>query len=138
MKWRRPSRRALILAETLAAGTLLVFGMVMTLQLLRWTADERRSAERRGWALQEAANVMERLSAAPFDSLNEEATTALSKMSAPALEVLPGGRIFVSVNDVKVEKLAMKRISLELHYRGSSGREEAPVRLTAWVARRGR
>ena len=138
MRPRRAGRRALILAETMAAGTLLVAGMVMTLQLLRWTADERRGAERRGWALQEAANAMERISSLRFDSLDTESARSAGTLSPSARSVLPGGEIRVDVRNASAGPgAAMKRILLEVHYRGTSGREETPVRLSAWVARNG-
>ncbi len=129
----RKSRRAYLLAETAIAGLLLGAAMVMTVKMLGWVATERRSAERRGWAIQEAANVMEHLTALPFDRLSTKAARAAAKLSAPAANLLPEGRIEVEVRD----DTPMKRIHLAVRWKGTSGQMEAPVRLTAWVARKG-
>lgn len=129
----RPRRRAYVLAETAVAGLLVGAAMVLAVKLLGWTAAERRAAERRGWAVQEAANAMEAIAALPFDRLSIASAEAAAKLSRSASEVLPGGRIEVQVADDP----PLKRIDLAVRWQGTSGVSEAPVRLTAWVASKG-
>ena len=134
MRRTRPRpRRAVFLAETAAAGLILALAMVLIVRLVSWTAVERRSAERRGWAIQEAANAMEVLAALPFDRLTTASARAAAKLSPSAAAILPGGAVEVAVSD----EAPMKRISLSIRWAGPSGRPESPVRLTAWVARKG-
>ncbi len=125
----------MILAETAAAAVLLAVAMVATVKLLGWTAAERRASERRGWALQEAANTMETLTALPFDRLTQEEAGRRAELSGAAQEVLPGGRMHVEIHDEPSPP--MKRIHLTLRWAGASGLGEAPVRLTAWIGRKG-
>lgn len=129
----RPRRRAYILAETVAAGLILGAAMILTVRLLGWTAAERRAAERRGWAVQEAANAMEALAALPFDRLTAETATATARLSDLAGAVLPEGQVEARV----VEDPPMKRIDVRVRWKGTAGLPEMPVRLTAWVANRG-
>ncbi len=138
MTTRKPRRRGVFLTETIAAGVAVAAAMAITLQLLSLTLAVRRDLERRGWAREEAANLMERLSAVPFDTLSTDSARALASLSPPAASVLPGGRVEVKVSEAKIaEGAVLKRINLAIVYRGPSGREESPVRLAAWVARRG-
>lgn len=133
MRSSRKNRRAYLLAETSVAALLLGLALVGTVKMLGWTAAERRSSERRGWAVQEAANVMETLTAIPFDRLSQAAAREAATLSEDAGGVLPEGHLDVQI----VEEPPLKRIDLALVWRGASGLNEAPVRLTAWVARKG-
>ena len=130
----RRSRRAFLLLETITAGLLVGLAMVLTVRLLAWSGTQRRSAERRGWAVQEAANVMETLAAAPFDRLDDATAATLAKGSSGASSALPGYRLRATV---RTEADGMKRIDVAVTWRGAAGIDEAPVRLTHWVARRG-
>lgn len=127
---RRPRRRAYLLIETAMAGLLIALAMTMTVRLLAWVASERRSAERRGWAAQEAANAMERLAALPFDRLDPSAAKAAARLSPAASGLLPGGRVAVEVAD----DAGLKRIDVEVRWWLSEGIDDAPVRITSWVA----
>lgn len=126
----RVKRRAYLLIETVMAGLLVALGMAMTLKLLAWTVAERRISERRGWATQEAANVMERLTAMPFNRLDAATARKDAKLSAGAATVLPGGKIEAEVHD----EPPMKRIDISVTWQGSGGRLELPMKLTSWVA----
>jgi len=130
---RRGHRPAFILLETIAAGLLVGLVMVMTVRLLTWTAAERRSAERRGWAVQEAANAMELLAGSPFDRLAPGPIASVT-LSPGAKAILPEGRIGAEVRD---EPDGMKRIDVRVFWKGAAGIDEAPVRLSAWVAKKG-
>ncbi|MDB5351529.1 MAG: hypothetical protein JWN86_2776 [Planctomycetota bacterium] len=128
----RKKRRAYLLAETAVAGLLLGAAMVMTVKMLGWMAVERRSSERRGWAVQEAANAMEHLTALPFDALSSATARNAVRLSDSAGKVLPDASLAIEVSD----DLAMKKVDIAIRWKGPSGRSESPVRLTAWVARK--
>ena len=129
---KRRSRRAFLLLETITAGLLVGLAMVLTVRLLAWSATQRRSAERRGWAVQEAANVMETLAAAPFAELDDATAAQLAKGGGPG--ALPGHRLRAAV---RTEPDGMKRIDVAVTWRGAAGIDDAPVRLTHWVAQKG-
>ncbi len=130
---RRAPRRAVLLAETAAATLLLAMAMAMIIRLVGWTAAERRNAERRGWAVQQAANAMETLAAMPFDGLATESAQSAIALSPSALQVLARGQIVATVSD----EPPMKKIEVSVRWAGKSGDFGAPVRLCAWVARKG-
>jgi hypothetical protein len=128
----RAKRRAYMLVEILMAGVLVGLSMAMTVKLLSTTVNQRRLAERRGWAIQESANVMERLTALPFPLLNTASARKEAKLSASAEAVLPGGRVEVEVREVD-DGVAMKRIHVDVIWHGPSKLSEPPVRLTSFV-----
>ena len=72
---RRTTRRrgAFAAIELTVATILLVVAMTLAVQALGWVAAERRATERRAAAVREAANLMERLTARPFDQITPEA-----------------------------------------------------------------
>jgi hypothetical protein len=135
MMWRtyRTSRRGVLLAETAAATLLLAIAMAMIIRLVGWMALERRNAERRGWAIQQAANAMETLAAMPFDRLSTESARSATALSPSARQVLARGEIEASVTDDP----PMKRIDVSVRWTGKSGNFDAPVRLSAWISRKG-
>ena len=135
MRKTRGKRRAFLLVETVMAGLLVALAMTLTVGLLSWVGAERRASERRGWAAQEAANGMERLTALPFDRLTSEVAKTTAKLSDAARGALPDSRLIAEVRDSD-DGLPLKRIDLEVRWRGRSGLDEAPVRLTSWVARK--
>ena len=67
-------------------------------------------------------------------------STAMRGLVAPPLPSLladhPALEVTLSEPDGKVVP-PMRRIAVEVRWRGREGEAEAPVRLTAWVARRG-
>ena len=128
---RPPRRRGFTLLEVLAAGALLAVAMTLAVQALGWLAADRRALDRRREAAQEAANIMERLASTPWDDLTPEALD-VAKLSPEARKALPGGILKVAVTT----QGALKRLAVEVRWRGQGGPAEAPVRLTSWVARR--
>ena len=65
-------RRAFTAVEVALAVFLMAVAMTATVQVLGWVASERRAVERRQWAVQEVANLMERLTAAPWERVTPE------------------------------------------------------------------
>ena len=128
-------RRGFTLLELSVACVLLAVAMVVALQLLGWVALERRAAERRQWAIQEVANVMEHFTARGWENATLDQAKAI-QLSKPAREVLPDAELMVAVTTPESVP-ATKRISVELKWRNRAGEFDAPVRLTTWLYRHG-
>jgi type II secretory pathway pseudopilin PulG len=129
-----PGRRGFTMLEMVAAVAMLMAAMTLVVQLVGWVAAGRRAAERRTRAIQEAANLMERLTARAPGDLTPQGVAAL-RLSPSARNALPGGELTVHVDPGEA---GLTRIRLELRWRDRSGGVEAPVRLTSWIAPRRR
>ncbi len=127
-------RRGFTLVELALTVGMLAIAMSVTVQLLGWIVAERRASERRQFAAQEAANVLERFAARPFDGLTPEAARAVT-LSEAARAVLPGAELSVVVDDRGAAPDA-RRVAVRLRWRQRSGEWDAPVRLTTWIERR--
>jgi len=128
-------RRGFTMVEILASVVMLATAMSLTVQLLGALAAERRAAERRLCAVQEVANLMERVSARPWEEVTPESLRAV-KLSPVALRALPGAELAATVDDASADE-GEKRIDLRLKWRDRAGGWTAPVRLSAWVYRQG-
>ena len=129
------SRSGFTLLEVSVAGFLLVILMAITVQVLGWATAERVAIERRQWAIQEAGNIMERLTTQPWESLTAEA--------AAAVELSPQAREMLSESELKIEvanepgQPSAKRLTVQVRWQRRPGQPAAPVRLTSWVYRQG-
>jgi hypothetical protein len=128
-------RRGYGLVELSVAGLLLAIAMGIVAQTATWLAVERRGAERRQRALQEAANLMERLSARPWLELTPELAREQS-LSPATKAALRDGTLDVAIAPTEGDA-SSKTIAIRIGWGGTSGRGPAPVRLVAWVHRRG-
>jgi type II secretory pathway component PulJ len=122
------------LLEVSVAGALLFVLMVVAVQMLAWVASERRALVRRQWAAQEAANVMERIVAQPFDRVSSDPATAF-ELSEAARQVLPEAQLHVNVSDEPGQPAA-KRIVVAVEWRPRPDQPAARVALTSWIYRR--
>jgi hypothetical protein len=128
-------RRGSLLAELTMATVLLMIAMTLTVKLLGWVALERRSAERRQRAIIEVANVMERITAYPFEEVNSTLARGIT-LSETAHGLLSGSELTCDVTEnAPAAGRSVKRIAVVLRWRGSSGEWAAPVRLTSWIER---
>ena len=91
-------RRGMTLLELAVAGALLGTLMVVCLQLLAATAEQRRAADQRQLAILEVENAMERLAARPWAELTPEAVAA-PQLSPSIRNRLPGAELKVEVTD---------------------------------------
>jgi hypothetical protein len=131
----RSRRRGSLLAEVAISSIMLVIIMGMTVKTLAWVALERKAAERREQALLEVGNVMERLAARPFDEVTPELATRCA-LSPSASDRLPGAKLEVDVSESHPDAgRSVKRIAIELRWRGGGDELAAPVRLTSWIER---
>ncbi len=128
-------RRGFTMLEITAATVMLATAMTLTVQLLYGVAAERRAAERRLCAVQEVANLMERVAARPWGEVTPESLKAVS-LSPRTIQALPGGELTATVDDSAATR-GEKRIRLRLRWRDRAGTWTSPVRLTAWIYRHG-
>lgn len=123
-------RRGMSLMEVTVAGVLLGVLLAVCLQMLAAMAGHRRALEERQTAIVEASNVIERLSAAPWDALVQEEVAAID-LSDWAKGALPEGRLDVEVTP-SGDSPEARRIVVAVHWRDASGNAARPVRLVAW------
>ena len=128
------SRRGFTLAETTAAGLLLIVALASFAQILGWVAGERRAFERRRLALATASNLMERATALPWDRLNDDSLQKLW-LSGIARANLPKATLSAEFSDEKDDGIESKKINLTIRWIGSHGVADRPVRLVGWVYR---
>lgn len=128
-------RRGFTLLEVSVAAAVLVMLMAVTVQMLGWAAGERRAAERRQWALQEATNVLERLTAQSWASLTAEAVASV-ELSPQARAVLPDAELKIEVTS-RPGPPSAKQLVVDVRWQRPAGQSVASVRLSSWVYRRG-
>jgi Tfp pilus assembly protein PilV len=124
------ARRAFTLVEVTITVFLLAVAMTTIVQVLGWVASERRAVERRQWAIEEAGNLMERVTALPFNEITSESMRAFS-LSASIREKLPGPELTLNVGETNAAGRA-KQVAIAIRWRNRGGTWEAPVRLTTW------
>ena len=129
----RTGRKGYALVEVAMAVLLLIAAMSLAVKLVAWVAVERRSADRRLWAVEEVSNVMERLTSEPFEKVTSDRAKALAdRVEAP--RVLPDAEWTVRVRDQDAAPhVPAKRVELRLRWKTRSGNWDAPVRLSAWI-----
>jgi Tfp pilus assembly protein PilV len=132
---RAHPRRGSLLIELTVATAMLMIGMSLAVKVLGYAALQRRAAEQRQRAVQEVANVMERITADPFDEVTTARAKAIS-ISPSTASSLPGAELAVEVTPSQPDpgRLA-RRIAVRLRWRNRAGEWEAPVRLTTWIER---
>ena len=78
------------------ATVMLMIAMTLTVKVLGWVALERRAAERRQRAVMEVANVMERITAYPFEEVTPDLARRIT-LSETARRSLPDSELAVDV-----------------------------------------
>ncbi len=132
-------RRGSLLVELAMGTALFTIAMTLTVKILGTVAVERRAAERRQQALLEVGNLMERITAYPYDELSPDLAKRLS-LSPAARAALPHSELGIDISPVKAGKgtsRSSKRIALVVRWQGGGGEWVAPVRLVSWVEKRG-
>ncbi|MCH8828906.1 MAG: type II secretion system protein [Planctomycetes bacterium] len=122
------------LLEMMVAMIMLGSLMATVVPLLSWVNVQRRAADARQVAVQEATNVLERFTAREWDEVTQEAADAV-KLSADAAATLREARLQVTVHADQKQPLA-KRITVLLRWKNRVGEDLSPVRLTSFVYRR--
>jgi hypothetical protein len=133
-QWDTQMRRGISLLEAAVSIVVLGAALMTTAQILRWTALQERSTERRRCALEAATAVLDRFTLEPWEAItpSQAATLSLPRETAQSLGE---SRLIVKVAE-EPGKPAAKRISVELGW-GPTGRGAIDeVRLTTWVFQR--
>jgi hypothetical protein len=134
----RSIRRGSLLVEVAMAAVLLMIAMGLTVKVLGLVAVERRASERRQRALFEVGNLMERITAYPFDDVTPELGRRLA-LTPTSRQALPDAQLAVDVAGSEPGAgRSAKRVAIRLRWRGPEGEWVAPVRLTSWIERRRR
>ncbi len=126
-------RRGLTLVELCATCALLAVAIPLTVAALGAAAKQRRGIEMRQQAIEAADNLLERLTAEPWDQLSNDRLTEIK--DALSDEQLPSG------GELQLELVehsgppAAKRVDVELSWQPSAARVRQRVRLSGWVFR---
>jgi hypothetical protein len=104
---------------------------VVSLQMLAALSAQRRAAEQRAIATQEAANLIERVSALPWSEVTPERVAEM-RMTPATQHTLDGATANVSVT-TEAGPAAAKHVRVEIGWDDASPRAGAPVRLHAWL-----
>jgi len=100
-------------------------------QMFATIGVERRAAEKRTLALQEAANVVEQISSLPWDEINETRLATIV-MSPSAQETLVGGTVKINLEPVAGLPMA-KHVRVEIGWPNGLPGTAAPVQLDYWA-----
>jgi hypothetical protein len=129
-------KRGSMLLESAVACVLLVALAGVCLKSFSAAANQRLAVDQRQIALREAANIMEKLAAAPWEELERAAGPAFAENAKKNLpRELDGGSVKVEVASLEGEPAA-KRLAVEIRWLDKDDRQAQPVRLTAWRYRR--
>jgi prepilin-type N-terminal cleavage/methylation domain-containing protein len=131
----RSRHRGFTLVELLAAAAMVGVVLAVMVPVIGWAAAERRAVARRERAMLEAANVLERLAERPWDRITNEDLKRV-QLSESASAALPGASLRVEVAEIAGPPEA-KRVRVAIRWRDRPGVDAAPVRLSAFVHRRG-
>ena len=127
-------RRGYGLIEVAIAIFLLTVVLGVMVKVIGWVGIERRAADRRIRATQDVSNLLEHLSAEPYEAISTERANAILKQMAPAKE-LPDAKWEFEISEPKDSPLPCKRLSIRLRWNDRSGGWDGPVSLTSWVYR---
>jgi len=119
-----------MLLETTVAMVILLVAMIAVAQTVATVAMQRRIAEQRALATQEAANLMERIYSLPWGEATEEKISEL-QLSETCRQRLPDARLGVVVESTD-DPVPGREIRIEIDWRDRAGKRGAPIRLTAW------
>ena len=117
--------------ELIGAVAILTVLLTLCLQMLGSAASQRCAATGRQAAVVEATNVLERMTAKPWDELEAEKP----QLSPAARALLPGAELKIAVAAAPDEPDA-KLITVSLRWQDRNGLPVRPVSLSAWRYRR--
>ncbi len=130
------SKRGSMLLETAVACVLLAALAGVCLKSFAAAAAQRLAIDQRQIALREAANLMEKLTALPWDDVDQAADKPFAESLQKTLpKELDGAEIQVEVAPATGEPAA-KRLAVIIRWQDKDGQWVQPVRLTAWRYRR--
>ncbi len=127
--------RGITLVEVVASAALLTILLAVLAHVLTIVAMQRRSGNRRLLAVEEVANVMERIALRQYDELQEEQPPKVP-LSDEAQRSLPGAALTIEVSPEGTRPPLGRRVTVQLTWENRSGQTNRPVRLSAWRYRR--
>jgi Tfp pilus assembly protein PilV len=122
---RAGRRPGFSLIEGTVAVVLLIIAMSTTVKALSWLSRDRLALDRRTIALQEAENLLDRVTCG-MDHAPELSPEAEAK--------LPDGSITLDRSAEGLDGGELERLTVTVRYRDRGGEPAAPVRLTTWLA----
>ena len=123
-------RSGFTLVEVVAAAFIVVAMATMLVQFLAAAGRQRRAADQHQAAMQEAANLMERICAQPFEAIGPDTATRM-QLAEHLHAVLPGARLDVEATPSPGDP-QVRRIVVTVHSASDDGSPRRPVRLVAW------
>jgi Tfp pilus assembly protein PilE len=128
--------RGSMLLETAVACVLLAALAGVCLKSFAAAAAQRLAIDQRQIALREASNLMEKITAMPWDEIDKTADKTYAESLQKSLpKELDGAEISVEVVPAAGEPAA-KRLAVSLRWKDKDNQWVAPVRLTVWRYRR--
>jgi hypothetical protein len=125
-----------MLLETAVACVLLVALAGVCLKSFAAAAAQRLAIDQRQIALCEAENLMEKLTAIPWDDIDKAADKPFVESAQKALpKELDGAEVKVEIVPL-TEEPAAKRLAVAIRWQDKDSQWVQPVRLTAWRYRR--
>ncbi len=121
------------------AASLVVLGVVLTTvaQVIRWSAAEHRAIQRKRWALEAAATVLDCLTVRDWAAITNDSAAAIH-LPPETTRLLVDPRLDVLVVEEKEQQgLPRKRVSVEITWSNAAGGAKEHVRLSTWVFARG-
>jgi Tfp pilus assembly protein PilE len=126
----RRSRRGYLLMEMLAATALVMILVALGAQMLQASARQRLAMRHRQAAMEEAANVLERVAARPWPQLTP-AALGRERLSEDTREALSGGSLSIELAP-EAGPPAARQVLVTVTWREPPAEEPLTVRLAAW------
>ena len=127
----KSSRRGFTIVEMMAAGAMTVVLVTMCVQMLTFTTVQRRAAERRTIALEEAANLVESVRALSWEEVTPE-RVAQFRISKAAQDILAGATLKIAL-EPSTSGPPAKLVRLEIAWPGGADGRDASVHLSSWI-----
>lgn len=127
------NRRGFTLLEMFVAGLLLVALLMVCVEMLQATSGQHRAMRERQAAVEETANVMERLMARSYAGLTSEGVADV-QLSVEMRRVLPEATLEILVAP-QTGPIEGKRVTVLVHWPDGADRPDQTVRLVAWKYR---
>ena len=126
-------RRGTTLVEVICGSVLLATIASVSVPLLSWIALERRALLAREEASAYVANLMDEITAGPWEDISNESLAGVEPISWIRNQLRrPEMKLDVAVDPDDPDA---KRVTIELAWANRGGHRVTPVRLTSWVYR---
>ncbi|HWB07675.1 MAG TPA: hypothetical protein VG826_00420 [Pirellulales bacterium] len=127
----RRSRHGFTVLECCAAAAVLGVALTMVVALLTSLVRQREGATRHAQAVILADNLLERLTAEPYEAITAE-RAELVRQTANVADLFPHGEAAIRLSDV-AGPLAGKRIEVELSWQAGRDAPASRHHVATWV-----